>query len=222
MLEMKYSRLLTILLVIIIIAIIGLLGYLGFSHYKNVSTKDEAEQWVATFSEQGEQTGQSQNVSDEGNISDEVLAADVGSGQSNTSNTYKGYEVVGSIEIPKTNVTYPVFKGPPTIKKLDLAVAVGYPSGSGLNVEGNVVIMGHNYRNGSFFSDNKKLSEGDKIYIEDLDKHKITYVIYKTFITTKDDTSFYNRDTEGAREITLSTCADDDTEQRVIVLAKEE
>ena len=46
-------------------------------------------------------------------------------------------------------------------------------------------------------------------------------IYYKKFVTDENDTSFYNRDTKGAREITLSTCTDD-SKARTIVLAKEE
>ena len=38
----------------------------------------------------------------------------------------------------------------------------------GLNKVGNTVIIGHNYRNGTFFGSNKKMNEGDKVYITDL------------------------------------------------------
>ena len=48
---------------------------------------------------------------------------------------------------------------------------------------------------------------------------KVTYIVYKTFQTDENDTSFYNRDTNGAREITLSTCTDDSS-ARTIILAK--
>ncbi len=36
-----------------------------------------------------------------------------------------------------------------------------------LNKPGNTVIAGHNYRNSRFFSNNKKLNIGDKIYVTD-------------------------------------------------------
>ena len=40
------------------------------------------------------------------------------------------------------------------------------------NEIGNFCIVGHNYRNGLFFSNNKKLEKGDKIYITDLDDNE--------------------------------------------------
>ena len=222
MFETKYSKFLTILLIIIIVAIIGILGYLGFSYFKNYSIKNDANEFVSSFAEEASKsTDKSVDVGDSNDILDGIAAS--GGDTANASKkvqTYKGYEIVGTIEIPKTKISYPVFKDPPTVKKLELSVATIYPQNAELNKEGNVVIVGHNYRNGSFFSDNKKLSNGDKIYLTDLDGTKISYSIYNVFIASKDDTSFYNRDTDGAKELTLSTCADDDTSQRVIVEAK--
>ena len=88
-------------------------------------------------------------------------------------------------------------------------------------VSNSRVIVGHNYRNGLFFSNNKKLSEGDKIYITDNSGKKLTYTIYSKFETTSEDTSFYQRDTNGKAEVTLSTCTDDSS-ARIIILARED
>lgn len=90
----------------------------------------------------------------------------------------------------------------------------------GVNKVGNTVIQGHNYRNGLFFSNLSKLSNGDKIYIKDTEGTQITYEVYKNFSAEATDTSFYNRDTAGKREITLSTCTEDSA-IRTIILAKE-
>lgn len=131
----------------------------------------------------------------------------------------KGFSIIGTIEIPKTNVKYPI-SGEPSRKALEVAVAALYPLDAVLNSKGNVVIIGHNYRNGTFFSNNKKLSVGDEIYITGLNNDKITYYVYKVFETDENDTSFYNRETNGKREITLSTVTDDGT-KRLIILASE-
>ena len=106
-------------------------------------------------------------------------------------------------------------------KALNTAVVAIYPQDAVLNTEGNVVISGHNYRNGTFFSDNKQLEVGDKIYITDLSGNEVTYYIYNVFEADENDTSFYNRDTDGKMEITLSTCTDDTT-ARLIIFASED
>lgn len=63
------------------------------------------------------------------------------------------------------------------------------------------------------------LSSGDKIYITDTNGNRLTYTIYDKFETKAEDTSFYTRDTNGAREITLSTVTDDG-QNRLILFAK--
>lgn len=130
---------------------------------------------------------------------------------------YQGYDVYGTISIPKIKIEYPILENatPKAIK-----IAVAYSAGVGVNRVGNTVISGHNYRNGMFFSNLKKLSNGDKIYITDPTGTKVTYEVYNVFEATPTDASFYNRDTAGLREITLSTCTDDGS-MRTIVLAKE-
>ena len=89
-----------------------------------------------------------------------------------------------------------------------------------LNVPGtNVFLMGHNYRNGQFFSNNDKLSIGDKIKITDQTGTQITYTIYDKFYTTPDDASFMNRDIDiNTRELSIQTCNENSTE-RLILLA---
>lgn len=226
--EGKYSKFLTVLLIIIIIGVIGLLGYLAFNFFKETTIDKEAENFVNNFNPNIQNytpqnsTTQQNIVNDSGNEIDvnEIQIENIaGSGSSsNKKKQYKGFYVLGTIEIPKTNVKYPVLEKP-TRKALEISVASLYPRDAVLNSKGNVVIIGHNYRNGKFFSNNKKLSNGDKIYITGLDGNKVTYVIYKTFQTSENDTSFYNRDTNGAREITLSTCTDDSS-ARTIILAK--
>ena len=123
---------------------------------------------------------------------------------------------MGTIEIPKTDVKYPVLEKV-TKKSIEVAVAILY--GTGLNQPGNTVIIGHNYRNGLFFSNNKKLENGDKIYITDNSGTKVAYTIYNKFQTTPEDTSFYQRDTDGKPEVTLSTCTDD-SKERIIIEAR--
>lgn len=129
-----------------------------------------------------------------------------------------GYEVMGNIEIPKTNVNLPVLEKT-TKKSLETSVAILY--GVGLNQAGNTTIVGHNYRNGTFFSDNKNLSKGDIIYITDQTGVKITYQIYDIFETDPSDAEYMKRDTKGAREISLSTTSDDSSSSRLVILAKE-
>lgn len=102
-------------------------------------------------------------------------------------------------------------------KALDTSVVILY--GVGLNQVGNTTIAGHNYRNSAFFSKNKELKVGDKIYITDSTGKRLPYTIYDKFEAAENDSDYITRDTQGAIEISLSTCTDD-SKARLIILAK--
>ena len=228
-----YSKTLTVILILIIIAVIALLTYLGYDYYSRYRTNKDGEAYVDTFTNGitldtpvGDINTSIDNPTDiTTNITDENITTDIttdnNSSTSSTKNrpTYKGFYTLGSIEIPKTGVKYPVLDRV-TKRSLEISVAVVWPEKAELNKPGNVVIVGHNFRNGVFFSNNKKLSKGDKIYITDLNKKRIAYTIYNIFEASDSDTKFYNRNTDGKREITLSTCTDD-SRARLIVEARE-
>lgn len=224
MFESKYSKLLTILLAVGIVAIIVILGVTGFFIIKNGKSKQEAEEAVSQF--QGQVNGIDQNEQENSVITNEItpvigvenIILDGNTSNGNTVQTYKGFPMVGTIEIPAINLQYPVLQD---ASKDAIEVAVGIYDGPGLNQVGNTTIAGHNYRDGRFFSNNKKLVEGDKIHITDTTGKKITYSIYKTYTTSPEDSSYLDRDTEGRREISLTTCTDD-AQSRLIIWAKEQ
>ena len=204
MFESKYSKVLTVILVIVIIAVLGLLGFLAYNYYQNYIISRDTAAFVDDFQgevKDGEANDNGTNTTDENPF--EQLQDSSTSG--NTQRTYKGFGVLGTV-LEKV-----------TKKSIETAVAFLY--GVGLNQPGNSVIIGHNYRNGLFFSNNKKLNIGDKIYITDNDGNRVTYSIYNKFETTPEDTSFYQRDTAGVPEVTLSTCTDDSS-ARLIILAR--
>ena len=131
---------------------------------------------------------------------------------------YNGFVVAGTIEIPKTDLKCPIIaKSEYSQKSLETSVVELY--GDGLNQVGNTTIAGHNYRNGTFFSNNKKLNVGDKIYITDLTGKRLAYTIYDKFEAEDNYSDYMVRDTKGAIEISLSTCTDD-SKARLIILAK--
>ena len=219
MFESKYSKVLTVILVIVIIAIIGLLGFLAYDYYQNYMITKDTSEYVDNFQgevEDGEANDNSIADTD-GNPLDNIEDSNTTS-SSTTKKTYKGFGVVGTMEIPATDFKYPILE---KVTKKSIETAVAFLYGSGINQPGNSVIIGHNYRNGLFFSNNKKLNIGVKIYITDNDGKKLTYTIYNKFETTPEDTSFYQRDTGGKAEVTLSTCTDDSS-ARLIICAKAE
>ena len=218
MFESKYSKVLTVILVIVIIAILGLLGFLGYDWYKKYFLENDALSFVENYTDDAKDD--TNNTTDDSNATnpiDSIDKANTTSGSSgNSMPTYKGFNVVGTIQIPTTKIEYPILE---KVSKSSLETSVAMLYGAGINQAGNTVIIGHNYRNGLFLSNNKKLNNGDKIYITDKNKNKLTYTIYNKFETTPEDASFYSRDTGGKPEITLSTC-NDDSSKRLILFAK--
>lgn len=209
----KYGNLLTVILVIAIIAIIGIIGFIGYNIYKKYYIEKGAEEAVAQFEDLVGDGNSSTNKDDINGINDE----DESTTSSNGKTTYKGFNVVATIQIPKINLKYPVLE---KVTKKSLETSVAWLYGPGLNEIGNNVIIGHNYRNGTMFSNVKKLENGDAIYITDLSGRKVKYIVYKIYRTSGDDASYMTRNTKGKREISLSTCTDD-SKARTIVWAKE-
>lgn len=219
MFETRYSKFLTVLLIVIIVAIIGLLGYLGYKTYKDHKNVSSASEFVDAFTS-GNKNTTGENTTDN-NVDGNGVLGGVETTESSSGKkrkTYGGFDVSATIEIPKINLSLPILSKE-TKKSLETSVVVRYPENAVLNTEGNVVIAGHNYRNGTFFSNLKKVALGDTIYITDLDGNRVAYNIYNIFEAAENDASFYNRDTNGAKEITLQTCTDDST-ARLIVEAK--
>ena len=227
----KYSNALTIVLVMVVVAILGLVGYMAYDtiHQKNINAQSntaiqEFDKVRRTIKRDNNTVEENETIEDTG-ISEDVLdrlskdKEGKSQNQEQTEKTYlNGYEVLGYISIPKTKCEYPIL-AQVTAKSLETAVAVLYPSNPVLNTVGNVVIVGHNYRNNLFFSNNSKLAKGDRIIITSAEE-KVTYEIYNMYYTTANDASYMQRDTEGRREISLSTCNNDST-QRLIIWARE-
>ena len=221
MFESKYSKVLTVILVIVIIAILGLLGFLAYDYYQKYNISQDASEFVDNFN--GEISEEEKK--DEGNATSDVLNGISSTPTGESSSTvaaqkgdYKGFATVGTMEIPAINFSYPIIDSV-SRSSIEASVAVLYPpGGESINQPGNTVIIGHNYRNGVFFSNNKRLNNGDKIYVTDYRGKKLSYTIE----TDDNDTSFYQRETDGKAELTLSTCTDASNNRRLIILARED
>ena len=227
----KYSGFLTVLLVVAIIAIVVICAIAGTKIYKNYKAEKESKQAIAEFltnvSANKDNNTVSTNTITDTNIivSNTIITGENVTVEQEQTTTvpkkvkfYKEFVMIGYIGIPKTDIEYPILVDT-TAEALETSVGVLYPTNPTLNEKGNVVIIGHNYRNGKFFSNNKKLSVGDKINITDETGKKLTYTIYEIFETTPEDTEYMTRDTGDNIEISLSTCTDDGS-KRLVILAK--
>ena len=222
----KYGNLLTVILIVSIVAIVGIIIFIGVRIYNKYNVEKGAAAAVSQFENivsSDNNANDPNNTNGVGNITgiadiDETGDSSEIKKSSDGKTYYKGYEVVATIQIPTIKLKYPILE---KVTKKSLETAVAWLYGPGLNKVGNNVIIGHNYRNGTMFSNVKNLKNGDKIYITDESGQKVKYSVYKIYRTTGDDASYMTRDTKGKREISLSTCTDD-SKARTIVWAVEE
>ncbi len=232
MFEGKYSKALTIILIVIIVAIVIIAVAFGIKSYKSSKNDKDARQFAQEVvkpavkkdkEEEEEPDDNEVKVPEEPEEKPEEKEDNSGTPKrtSNIPKTkfYKSFPTVGNISIPKINLSYPILLDT-SAEALELAVGVAFPSSPQFGEAGNVVIIGHNYRNGKLFSNNKKLEIGDEIKITTLEGKTITYKVYEIFETSPNDTAHYNRETNGKAELSLSTCTDDGN-NRLVIKARE-
>lgn len=167
----KYSKVLTVILIVAIIVIVVLIGVVAFDWYKAYNTGADVENFIGQFDDyvnsiKNEEVNLELNETVEnGETIDPIIDENTmyqntetnqESGSSGSSTIkYKGFNVIGKIRIPKTDIEYPILE---EASGQAIEVAIGKLYGPGINEVGNVVLIGHNYRNGTFFSNNNKLS----------------------------------------------------------------
>ncbi len=221
MINSKYNKVLTVILVIVVIVIFALLGFWGYQTYR----KYFQEKDIDTALEEFNQTITNSTRRNEFTGSEPINFTAMDNGISNSSSgnstnevvTYNGFTVVGRMEIPDIDLDLPVLE---RATRNSLEQSIGVLMGPGLNQVGNTIIVGHNYRNGTFFSRNEELENGDEIYITDTSGTRIEYTIYNIYTTSSEDSDYITRDTAGKREISLSTCTDD-SRYRLVIWARE-
>lgn len=225
MIESKYGKVLTVILVIVVIGVLVLLGFLGYDVYKKATSDRTVAEVMNQFDESIANNTEEENVTvDNTQVTVENIetgSITTGGSSSGTSHVvqYEGYNVVGTIEIPAIDLKYPILERT-TPDSIELAVAILYTA-NGLNQPGNTLIVGHNYRSGAFFGNNDKLQLNEKVYITDTSGTRIKYNIYNIYETSAEDGDFIMRDTNGRREISLSTCTNN-SKARLIIWAVEE
>ena len=222
-----YNKILTIFFVIMVIILVGIAGYAIYNAVNAKIVNDESEEFIADF-DQEMNVIDSEIISDETSIAEDENTTSTGTSKSSkiasrrlsktkkSTKKYYSYDICGYIRIPKTGIKYPII-AEYSRNALEKGICLEY--GSGPNEPGNTVLAGHNYLNSLFFSKNKNLQKGDKIYITDIYGVTVEYTIYKKYTTKPTDTSYYFRDTNGEPELTLATCSNNGT-KRLILYAK--
>lgn len=130
--------------------------------------------------------------------------------------TYKGYDVLAKLEIPKISLeTYVI-----NFSETALNISVTKFWGKKPNEAGNFCIAGHNFKNKNMFHNLKKLEIGDKVVLKDNNIGCVEYEIYNIYTVIPEDISCLSQDTYGKKEVTLITCTND-SKKRIIIKARE-
>ena len=130
---------------------------------------------------------------------------------------YEGYQVIGTISIPKFNIEYPILVESTAESLTKSITRVGNGK---VNEIGNLTLAGHNYIDGTMFGRIDELENGDKIVILDLYGNSVEYSVFNKYVTDPDDVSVLDATEKETREVTLVTCINGNS-NRLIVKAKE-
>lgn len=113
------------------------------------------------------------------------------------------YTIVGFLSISSLNIEYPILSE--TSTQL-LNVSLNKYWGANPNEVGNMVVVGHNYKNNKFFSNLSKIEHGEVVKITDLTGKTLDYKVYDTYVIDPYDNACTSQLTDGKTEITLITC----------------
>lgn len=130
---------------------------------------------------------------------------------------YDGYQVIGTIQISKIDLEYPILI---ETTENSLRKSITRFGNGKVNEVGNLCLAGHDYINHSMFGDINKLENGDGILITDLYGNKVTYTVFDKYTTDPNDTSVLESIDITKREITLITCINGN-QDRLIIRATE-
>lgn len=215
----KYNKILTIILIILLIGISAAMGYIGYQYYLKVKNDKETAEVLEKFDTLIIELGNENKIENPAQNNTEPHNNNNGMGGISTNNLYyRGYKVIGKLEMPSVNLQYPILDMLTDGRAIDYSIAMQY--GAGINNVGNTIIIGHNTYNGTFFGKNKRMKIGDIIYVTDLNGNRIAYEIYNKYITPGTDYSYANKNTNGYREVTLVTC-DNNNANRLVICARE-
>ena len=116
--------------------------------------------------------------------------------------TVGGYQILGTLDIQKIGQTLPVISQ--TTDKA-LTVSACYYVGALPGEQGNMVITGHDYADGSIFGSLNKLTVGDSVTLTGTDGKTYGYSVFAMDHINPDDLQALD-DTTYANELSLLTC----------------
>lgn len=192
------KKIYNIILIILALILLVVISIIAFKRINNQIKEKELINTVADIKVRLEEIKESEN--DEKTIT-----------------KYKGYDIVGIIEIPKINIEYPIIN---QTSDETMALSITKFWGNNVNDIGNFTMAGHNYFDGTMFSNTNKLNIEDTIKMTDLDGKTIEYKVFDKYIIDPNDVKCVQSVKENTREITLITCING-RNNRLVVKARE-
>lgn len=192
------KKIYNIILIILALILLVVISIIAFKRINNQIKEKELINTVADIKVKLEEIKESEN--DEKTITE-----------------YKGYDIVGIIEIPKINIEYPIIN---QTSDETMALSITKFWGNNVNDIGNFTMAGHNYFDGTMFSNTNKLNIEDTIKMTDLDGKTIEYKVFDKYIIDPNDVKCVQSVKENTREITLITCING-RNNRLVVKARE-
>lgn len=192
------KKIYNIILIILALILLVVISIIAFKRINNQIKEKELINTVADIKVKLEEIKESEN--DEKTIT-----------------KYKGYDIVGIIEIPKINIEYPIIN---QTSDETMALSITKFLGNNVNDIGNFTMAGHNYFDGTMFSNTNKLNIEDTIKMTDLDGKTIEYKVFDKYIIDPNDVKCVQSVKENTREITLITCING-RNNRLVVKARE-
>lgn len=141
--------------------------------------------------------------SSEDSVQPEILTTDSG----------KEYYIDSVLNIPSLEINYPVLSE--TSDEL-LKISLNKFWGPEANEVGNYVIVGHNYKNKTFFGKLPDIEMGAMVELTDLTGKTIQYKVYDKYLVDPTNVECTSQRTDGKRELTLITCNSTGKQRHVI------
>jgi LPXTG-site transpeptidase (sortase) family protein len=113
-----------------------------------------------------------------------------------------GFSIIARLDIDKIDLHLPILS---KISDKALKVSVCFFSGPEPGGSGNLVIAGHNFKNGAHFGNIDHLSIGDTAIVTGMDGQIHTFTVYKLQHIKPDNPEALNV-TKDSKELTLLTC----------------
>lgn len=169
----------------------------------NIENSNNKIIFQATVNDLEEETLEEQNEteeSEENTLEQESSNANV---EIHTAPNGEKYSVIAALNIPSLGINYPILSS--TSDAL-LKISLNKYWGANPNEVGNMVVLGHNYKDNKFFSKLSNIKNGAIVEITDLKGKTLKYKVYDTGIIDPYDNSCTSQLTNGQTEITLITC----------------